>query len=71
MMDDSAPYTSTIVFLVRKGNPKNIHDWDDLVKDGVGCDYTEPKDLRRCKVELPCSMGHMPNRNVITAMKIR
>ena len=34
--DDSAPYTSTIVFLVRKGNPKNIHDWDDLTKDGVG-----------------------------------
>lgn len=29
---DSAPYTSTIVFLVRKGNPKQIHDWQDLVK---------------------------------------
>ena len=29
--NDSAPYTSTIVFLVRKGNPKNIQDWDDLV----------------------------------------
>ena len=28
--DDSSPYTSTIVFLVRKGNPKNIKDWDDL-----------------------------------------
>ena len=34
--DDSSPYTSTIVFLVRKGNPKGIKDWDDLVKDGVG-----------------------------------
>mgnify|MGYP000090216543 CR=1 FL=1 len=34
--DDSAPYTSTIVLLVRKGNPKHIHDWDDLVKDCVG-----------------------------------
>ena len=31
----SAPYTSTIVFLVRKGNPKAIRDWDDLVKPGV------------------------------------
>ena len=30
--DDSSPYTSTIVFLVRKGNPKGIKDWDDLVK---------------------------------------
>ena len=33
--NNSAPYTSTIVFLVRKGNPKAIHDWDDLVKPGV------------------------------------
>lgn len=40
---DSAPYTSTIVFLVRKGNPKNIHDWDDLVKDGVGVITPNPK----------------------------
>ncbi|GIO37973.1 sulfate transporter subunit [Paenibacillus antibioticophila] len=32
---NSSPYTSTIVFLVRKGNPKDIQDWDDLVKDGV------------------------------------
>src|ERR1039457_2937896 len=30
--NDSAPYTSTIVFLIRKGNPKNIKDWDDLVR---------------------------------------
>ncbi|MES1195126.1 MAG: sulfate ABC transporter substrate-binding protein, partial [Opitutus sp.] len=34
--DNSAPYTSTIVFLVRKGNPKGIKDWDDLIKPGVG-----------------------------------
>ena len=40
---DSSPYTSTIVFLVRKGNPKNIHDWDDLVKDGVGVITPNPK----------------------------
>lgn len=33
--NDSAPYTSTIVFLVRKGNPKNIKDWDDLARPGV------------------------------------
>ena len=32
---NSAPYTSTIVFLVKKGNPKGIKDWDDLVKPGV------------------------------------
>ena len=41
--DDSSPYTSTIVFLVRKGNPKNIKDWDDLVKDGVDIINPNPK----------------------------
>ena len=39
----SAPYTSTIVFLVRKGNPKQIHDWDDLVKPGVAVITPNPK----------------------------
>src|SRR5271170_3973789 len=33
--DNSTPYTSTIVFLVRKGNPKGIRDWNDVVKPGV------------------------------------
>lgn len=41
--NDSAPYTSTIVFLVRKGNPKNIQDWDDLVKEDVGIITPNPK----------------------------
>lgn len=41
--DHAAPYTSTIVFLVRKGNPKNIHDWSDLVKDGVEVITPNPK----------------------------
>lgn len=40
---ESSPYTSTIVFLVRKGNPKDIHDWDDIVKDGVGVITPNPK----------------------------
>ena len=40
---NSAPYTSTIVFLVRKGNPKNIHDWGDLVKPGVQVITPNPK----------------------------
>lgn len=41
--NDSAPYTSTIVFLVRKGNPKNIHDWNDLLRDDVGVITPNPK----------------------------
>ena len=40
---NSAPYTSTIVFLVRKGNPKGIRDWDDLVKPGVAIIPANPK----------------------------
>jgi len=39
----SAPYTSTIVFLVRKGNPKQIRDWGDLVKPGVSVITPNPK----------------------------
>jgi len=39
----SAPYTSTIAFLVRKGNPKGIKDWDDLVKPGVSVITPNPK----------------------------
>jgi len=41
--NDSTPYTSTIVFLVRKGNPKGIRDWDDLVKKDVGVVVANPK----------------------------
>ena len=41
--ENSAPYTSTIVFLVRKGNPKNIKDWDDLTKKGVEVITPNPK----------------------------
>lgn len=41
--NNSTPYTSTIVFLVRKGNPKNIKDWDDLVKPGVQVITPNPK----------------------------
>jgi sulfate/thiosulfate-binding protein len=41
--DNSTPYTSTIVFLVRKGNPKHIRDWDDLVKPGISLVTPNPK----------------------------
>jgi sulfate/thiosulfate transport system substrate-binding protein len=41
--NNSAPYTSTIVFLVRKGNPKNIRDWSDLVRPGVSVITPSPK----------------------------
>ena len=40
---NASPYTSTIVFLVRKGNPKGIRDWDDLIKSGVSVITPNPK----------------------------
>jgi sulfate transport system substrate-binding protein len=41
--NNSSPYTSTIVFLVRKGNPKGIKDWDDLAKPGISVVTPNPK----------------------------
>jgi sulfate transport system substrate-binding protein len=43
LANNNSPYTSTIVFLVRKGNPKNLLDWGDLVKDGVEVITPNPK----------------------------
>lgn len=43
LADNSSPYTSTIVFLVRQGNPKNIRDWDDLIRDDVEIITPNPK----------------------------
>ena len=43
LANNSAPYTSTIVFLVRKGNPKGVHNWDDLVKGDVQIVTPNPK----------------------------
>ncbi len=41
--NNSSPYTSTYIFLVRKGNPKGIRDWDDLIKSGVSVITANPK----------------------------
>ena len=43
LADNSSPYTSTIVFLVRKGNPKGIKDWSDLIKPGIQVITPNPK----------------------------
>src|SRR4051794_37255330 len=43
LADNSSPYTSTIVFLVRKGNPKGLKDWGDLIKPGVQVITPNPK----------------------------
>ncbi len=54
---NASPYTSTIVFLVRKGNPRASRIGDDLVKPGVSVITPEPEDLRRRALELPRCLG--------------
>jgi sulfate/thiosulfate transport system substrate-binding protein len=62
---NASPYTSTIVFLVRKGNPKHIRDWDDVVKPGVGVVTPNPKTsgAARWNVLAAYSYGLKRNRN--------
>ncbi len=58
--NNSAPYTSTIVFLVRKGNPKGIKDWGDLVEARAGGHHPQSEDLGWRPVELPRRLGLGP-----------
>ncbi len=54
---NSAPYTSTIVFLVRQGNPKGIADWDDLIRDDVQVVTPNPKTSGGARWKLPRRLG--------------
>ena len=56
---NSAPYTSTIVFLVRKGNPKGIKDWNDLVKPGVAIIPANPKTSGAARWTYLAAWGYM------------
>ena len=61
--DNSTPYTSTIVFLVRKGNPKGIKDWDDLVKPGVGVVTPNPKTSGGARWNYLAAWGYALKKN--------
>lgn len=61
--DNSAPYTSTIVFLVRKGNPKQIHDWNDLVKSGVSVITPNPKSSGGARWNYLAAWGYALHHN--------
>lgn len=61
--DNSAPYTSTIVFLVRKGNPKQIHDWNDLVKPGVSIITPNPKSSGGARWNYLAAWGYALHHN--------
>ena len=58
--NNSAPYTSTIVFLVRKGNPKGIKDWDDLIKPGVSVVTPNPKTSGGARWNYLAAYGYAP-----------
>ena len=60
---NSSPYTSTIVFLVRKGNPKGIKDWNDLVKPGVGVIVANPKTSGAARWAFLAAWGHAAGVN--------
>jgi sulfate/thiosulfate-binding protein len=60
---NSTPYTSTIVFLVRKGNPKHIRDWDDLVKPGVGVITPNPKTSGGARWSYLAAWGYALKKN--------
>ena len=67
---NSSPYTSTIVFLVRKGNPKGIHDWQDLIKPGVEVVTPNPKTSGGARWNYLAAWGwalHQPKGNDASA----
>jgi len=61
--NNSAPYTSTIVFLVRHGNPKHIRDWDDLVRPGVSVIAPNPKSSGGARWAYLAAWGYALRKN--------
>ena len=61
--DHRTPYTSTIVFLVRKGNPKNVKDWDDLVKRGISVIRPNPKTSGGARWNYLAAWGYALRKN--------
>ena len=61
--NNSAPYTSTIVFLVRKGNPKAIKDWDDIVKPGISVVTPNPKTSGGARRNYLAAWAYALNKN--------
>ncbi len=68
---NSSPYTSTIVFLVRKGNPKGIKDWDDLVKPGIGVIPANPKTSGAARWTYLAAWGYALKKNNGDAAKAK
>ena len=60
--NESLPYTSTVIFVVRKGNPKGIHDWPDIVKPGVEIVTANPKTSGNGKLSFLSAWGSVKDR---------
>ncbi len=71
LADNSTPYTSTIVFLVKKGNPKNIKDWDDLVKPGIQVITPNPKTSGGARWNYLAAWGYALKKNNNDSEKAR
>ena len=69
--DNSAPYTSTIVFLVRKGNPKHIKDWADIVRSDVGVITPSPKTSGGARWNYLAAWGYALKKNGNNEAKAR
>jgi sulfate transport system substrate-binding protein len=69
--NNSSPYTSTIVFLVRKGNPKGIKDWDDLIKPGLAVITPNPKTSGGARWNYLAAWGYALHRNGNDEVKAR
>jgi sulfate/thiosulfate transport system substrate-binding protein len=67
--NNSSPYTSTILFLVRKGNPKGIKDWDDLVKPGISIITPNPKTSGGARWNYLAAWGYALSRHNNDAKK--
>lgn len=61
--NNASPYTSTIVFLVRKGNPKGVKDWDDLVKPGISVITPNPKTSGGARWNYLAAWGYALKKN--------
>jgi len=68
---NSSPYTSTIVFLVREGNPKNIKDWDDLIRDGIEVITPNPKTSGGARWNYLAAWGYALRKTTATKRRRR
>lgn len=71
LQDNSAPYTSTIVFLVRKGNPKKLYDWPDLIKHGISVITPNPKTSGGARWNYLAAWGYALHHNNNNKIKAR